>query len=53
MSVSLFVTCLVDQLWPSVGARAVQVLCRAGCEVEFDQRPIGVHGARRVARHSD
>lgn len=38
MRVSLFVTCLVDQLWPSVGASAVEVLRRAGCEVEFDQR---------------
>lgn len=38
MRVSLFVTCLVDQLWPSVGASAVEVLRHAGCEVEFDQR---------------
>lgn len=38
MRVSLFVTCLVDQLWPSIGASAVEVLRRAGCEVEFDQR---------------
>ena len=38
MRVSLFVTCLVDQLWPSVGTSTVEVLRRAGCEVEFDQR---------------
>ena len=38
MRVSLFVTCLVDQLWPSVGASAVEVLRRAGCEVVFDER---------------
>lgn len=38
MRVSLFVTCLVDQMWPSVGTSAVEVLRRAGCEVEFDQR---------------
>ena len=38
MRVSLFVTCLVDQLWPSIGTSAVEVLRRAGCEVEFDQR---------------
>jgi len=38
MRVSLFVTCLVDQLWPSIGASAVEVLRRAGCEVEFDPR---------------
>jgi L-lactate dehydrogenase complex protein LldE len=36
--VSLFVTCLVDQLWPSIGVSAVAVLRRAGCEVVFDER---------------
>ena len=38
MRVALFVTCLVDQLWPSVGTSAVAVLRRAGCEVTFDER---------------
>jgi L-lactate dehydrogenase complex protein LldE len=38
MKVSLFVTCLVDQLWSSVGASSVEVLRRVGCEVEFDNR---------------
>jgi L-lactate dehydrogenase complex protein LldE len=38
MRVSLFVTCLVDQLWSSVGSCSVAVLRRAGCEVEFDDR---------------
>ena len=38
MKVSLFVTCLVDQLWPSIGTSTVEVLRRAGCEVVFDQR---------------
>ena len=38
MKVSLFVTCLVDQLWSSVGTSSVEVLRRAGCEVEFDDR---------------
>jgi L-lactate dehydrogenase complex protein LldE len=38
MRVSLFITCLVDQLWPSVGSSAVEVLRRAGCEVVFDGR---------------
>ena len=38
MRVSLFVTCLVDQLWPSIGTSAVEVLRRAGCEVSFDAR---------------
>src|SRR5579883_3254384 len=38
MRVSLFVTCLVDQLQPSIGASAVEVLRRVGCTVEFDAR---------------
>jgi L-lactate dehydrogenase complex protein LldE len=36
--VSLFVTCLVDQLWSNVGVSAVEVLRRVGCEVDFDPR---------------
>lgn len=61
MRVSLFVTCLVDQLWPSVGLAAAQVLRRVGCSVEFDERqtccgqPAFNTGyraeARTVARH--
>lgn len=38
MLVSLFITCLVDQLSPSVGASTVKILRRAGCRVEFDNR---------------
>ena len=38
MRVALFATCLVDQLWPTVGEATVQVLRRAGCEVTFDAR---------------
>lgn len=38
MRVSLFVTCLVDQLWPTVGTSTVEVLRRVGCSVDFDQR---------------
>lgn len=38
MKVSLFVTCLVDQLCPEVGVATVKVLRKAGCEVEFDER---------------
>jgi L-lactate dehydrogenase complex protein LldE len=59
--VSLFITCLVDQLWPSVGTSAVEVLQRAGCEVVFDRRQTCCgqpafnsgyrHDARRLARH--
>ena len=60
MRVSLFVTCLVDQLWPEVGQATVAVLERAGCEVDFDARQTccsqpayntGFHDeAREVAR---
>src|SRR3954471_5954974 len=56
MRVSLFVTCLVDQLWPSIGVSAVEVLRRAGCEVIFDERqtccgqPAFNTGYRREAR---
>src|SRR6058998_2747303 len=38
MRVSLFVTCLVDQLWPAAAVGAVDVLRRLGCAVEFDER---------------
>ena len=38
MRVSLFITCLVDQLWPAVGISVVEVLRRVGCEVVFDER---------------
>ena len=38
MRVQLFVSCLVDQLRPGVGAASVEVLRRAGCEVAFDPR---------------
>lgn len=38
MKVSLFVTCLVDQMWSNIGTSCVSVLRRAGCDVEFDER---------------
>lgn len=38
MHVSLFVTCLADQLWPGAAVGAVKVLRRVGCSVEFDER---------------
>lgn len=38
MKVSLFITCLVDQLCPNVGTATVEVLEKAGCEVTFDER---------------
>lgn len=34
-AVALFVTCLIDQLFPHVGAATVCVLERAGCQVRF------------------
>jgi L-lactate dehydrogenase complex protein LldE len=37
MRVSLFITCLVDQLYPRVGADMVKVLSRLGVEVAFNQ----------------
>ena len=56
MKVSLFITCLVDQLCPQVGVAAVKVLRNAGCEVTFDERqtccgqPAFNTGYRREAR---
>lgn len=60
MKVSLFVTCLGDQLFPKVGVATVRVLRRLGCEVDFPEAQIccgqpafnsGRHAeARRVAR---
>jgi L-lactate dehydrogenase complex protein LldE len=38
LKVSLFITCLVDQLFPKVGHSTVEVLRRVGCEVIFDER---------------
>ncbi len=34
----MFITCLIDQLWPAIGTSTVEVLRRAGCEVVFDER---------------
>lgn len=36
--VSLFVTCMVDQVFPNVGVAMTQVLEHAGCEVEFREQ---------------
>jgi len=38
MRVSLFVTCLIDQLYPQVGLGAVKVLRKLGVSVDFDRR---------------
>lgn len=35
MKVSLFITCLADQLYPEVGESVVRLLHRHGCEVDF------------------
>ena len=37
MSTALFVTCLVDQLFPRVGEAAVKLLEQAGCSVAFPE----------------
>jgi L-lactate dehydrogenase complex protein LldE len=59
--VSLFVTCVVDQLFPQVGIAMAEVLERVGCAVEFPEaqtccgQPAYNSGyrieARQVARH--
>jgi len=59
--VSLFVTCIVDQLFPKVGMAMAEVLERAGYEIDFPEdqtccgQPAfntGYRGeARQVARH--
>jgi L-lactate dehydrogenase complex protein LldE len=38
LRVSLFVTCVVDQMFPSVGLAVADVLERAGCRVDFPER---------------
>ena len=56
MKVSLFVTCIVDQLYPRVGEAAAEVLARLGVEVTFDPeqtccgQPAYNTGYRREAR---
>ncbi len=62
MRVALFVSCLVDQVWPSAGLATVDLLESLDCEVDFDPRqtccgqPAFNTGyrdeARRVATHS-
>src|SRR5689334_11160659 len=37
MKASLFITCLVDQLFPQVGVSMVEVLRRLGVEVDFPE----------------
>jgi len=59
--VSLFVTCIVDQLFPNVGMAMAEVLERAGCAVDFPEAQTCCgqpafnsgfrHEAREVARH--
>ena len=59
--VSLFVTCIVDQLFPPAGLAIAEILERSGCEVEFLEaqtccaQPAFNSGyrddAREVARH--
>lgn len=61
LGVSLFVTCIVDQIFPQVGMAMVEVLERIGCKVDFPEaqtccgQPAYNSGyrqeAREVARH--
>lgn len=37
MKVSLFITCLADQLYPEVGESVVRLLHRYGCDVDFPE----------------
>lgn len=54
--VSLFVTCIVDQVFPNVGMAMADVLERSGCEVEFREaqtccgQPAFNSGYREAAR---
>ncbi|HWS85821.1 MAG TPA: (Fe-S)-binding protein [Pyrinomonadaceae bacterium] len=56
MRVSLFITCVVDQLYPRVGEAAVELLTRLGVEVTFNPeqtccgQPAYNTGYRREAR---
>jgi L-lactate dehydrogenase complex protein LldE len=56
MRVSLFITCVVDQLYPQVGEAVVKVLTRLGVEVTFNAgqtccgQPAYNTGYRREAR---
>jgi len=38
LKVSLFITCLADQLFPEVGESVARLLHRFGCEVDFPER---------------
>jgi L-lactate dehydrogenase complex protein LldE len=40
VKVSLFITCLADQMFPEVGLSAVRVLRRFGCEVDFPEAQV-------------
>lgn len=61
VQVSLFVTCVVDQLFPKVGIAMADVLERAGCSVDFPEAQTCCgqpafnsgyrHEARDVAKH--
>jgi len=56
MKASLFITCLVDQLFPQVGVSMVEVLRRLGVEVDFPEaqtccgQPAFNSGYRKEAR---
>ncbi|HBY92609.1 MAG: (Fe-S)-binding protein [Ardenticatenaceae bacterium] len=55
--VALFVTCIVDQVYPEIGEATVRLLRRAGCEVDFPMaqtccgQPFFNSGFRSEATH--
>lgn len=40
MKVSLFITCIADQMYPDVGESVVRLLHRYGCEVDFPEAQV-------------
>jgi len=62
MKVALFITCLVDQLYPEVGVNTLRLLQRLGCEVTFPKSQVCcgqpafnsgyVDDARKVAKNN-
>lgn len=40
MKVSIFITCLADQMYPQVGEAVVRLLHRYGCEVDFPHEQV-------------
>jgi L-lactate dehydrogenase complex protein LldE len=62
VTVQLFVTCILDTIYPQIGEAVVDVLERAGCTIEFQPEQTccgqpsfnaGLHNeARKIAKHT-